>query len=142
MSEAPPRASKLARAPRAIGAWLVRERWTIAVLLAALVVRLHWNLRVHPPADYVYSDMNGYVGRAAGLYNDLFGKREYSGFYPWGTHVLMYGIQKLLGKGDLRAVGLVFAVFSALTAMFGYLLARRVSRHAWVAPAVGLVLIF
>jgi hypothetical protein len=139
MSATPGRARRLVRG---LGAWIIRERWTIVVLIAALLVRVHWNLRVHPPADYVYSDMNGYVGRAAGLFNDPFGKREYSGFYPWGTHVLIFAIQKLLGKGDLRAVGVVFAVFGALVSMFGYLVARRVTRFSWVAPAVGMVLIF
>ena len=78
--------------------------------VAALAVRLHWNLRVHPPADYVYSDMNGYVGRAASLFQDLWGKREYSGFYPWGSHVLVFGIEKAFGKGNLGAVGVALTV--------------------------------
>ncbi len=125
-----------------LGAWLVRERWTIAVLLAALVVRVHWNLRIHPPADYVYSDMNGYVGRAAQLWTDTWGKREYSAFYPWGTHVLFFGIEKLIGKDNLTGLGVVMAGFGALVSMFGYLVARRVTKFPWVAPAVGLLLIF
>jgi hypothetical protein len=130
------------RMPAAIGAWVVHNRWPLAIFVAALVVRLHWNLRVHPPADYVYSDMNGYVGRAASLFQDLWGKREYSGFYPWGTHVLMFGIEKIFGKGNLGAVGVAFAVMGAASAMFGMLIARRVTRFAPIGPLVGLILVF
>lgn len=130
------------RVAAALGAWLVRNRWPIVVFLAALVVRVHWNLRVHPPADYVYSDMNGYVGRASALFNEVWGKREYSGFYPWGTHALMFAIEWTFGKGNLAAVGVALAVMGAASAMFGTLVAQRVSRFAFVAPAVGLVLIF
>ena len=125
-----------------LGAWLVHNRWPIAIFFAALVVRVHWNTRVHPPADYVYSDMNGYVGRAGSLFLDLWSKREYSGFYPWGTHTLMFGIEWIFGKGDLRAVGIAFAVMGAFTAMFGVLVARRVTRFPPVAAIVGLVLVF
>ncbi|MFO0633785.1 MAG: glycosyltransferase family 39 protein [Nannocystaceae bacterium] len=127
---------------RRVGAWLFEQRWPVAILLASLVVRVHWNLRVHPPADYVYSDMNGYVSRAAGLFTDLWGKREYAGFYPWGTHALMYAFERALGRGNLTGVGVAFAVMGALSSMFGYLIARRVSRFRWVAPAVGLWLVF
>lgn len=136
------RASFPMRALAGLGGWLVRNRWAIVVFAAALVVRLHWNLRVHPPGDYVYSDMNGYVGRSAALWHDLLGKREYSGFYPWGTHALMFAMERVFGKGDLVAVGKAFAVMGAATAMFGLLIAQRVTRFPPVAAAVGLVLIF
>lgn len=127
---------------RATGAWFVRHRWALAVFIAALVVRVHWNHNVHPPEDYVYSDMNGYVSRANALFADRYGKREYAGFYPWGTHTLMFGIEWVFGKGDLRAVGTAFAWMGAFTAMFGYAIAHRVSKFRPVAPLVGLVLIF
>ncbi|MBK6917158.1 MAG: hypothetical protein IPH07_07145 [Deltaproteobacteria bacterium] len=127
--------------PRRIAAWLVRERWTLAIFVAALVVRVHWNLFVHPPADYVYSDMNGYVGRAEGLFVQPWSKREYAAFYPWGTHVLMFAVERVFGKGQLGPVGVAFAVIGAANAMFGYLLARRASRFAWVAPVVGTFLV-
>ncbi len=125
-----------------VGAWLEHNSWPIAIFIAALVVRVHWNLYVHPPGDYVYSDMNGYVGRAGSLFLDLWGKREYSAFYPWGTHVLMFAIEWVFGKGDLVAVGKAFALMGALTAMFGFLVARRVTRYPPVAAIVGLVLVF
>jgi hypothetical protein len=126
----------------AVLGWLERHRWAIAVFLAALFVRVHWNDHVHPPEDYVYSDMNGYVSRSTSLFTDKWGKREYSGFYPWGTHTLMFALQWLFGKGELRDVGLAFAWMGAFTAMFGYLIAARVSKFRPVAPLVGLVLVF
>lgn len=139
MSDSPP---FVERVLRGAGAWLVHNRWPIVIFIAALVVRVHWNLRVHPPADYVYSDMNGYVGRANSLFGDLWSKREYSGFYPWGTHALMFAIEWMFGKGNLGAVGIAFAVMGALSALFGVLIARRVTKFPPIAAAVGLVLVF
>jgi len=138
--------------------WLYEYRWLFALVFAALVVRLHWNLVVHPPGDYYYSDMRGYMRRSEGMFKSLWGKREYDAFYPYGTHVLLYGIMKVFGVGidpALRgdelvaqtaanhvAIAKVYAVFGGGVVGFGYLLARRVSRFPAVAPAVGLALVF
>jgi len=126
----------------AFGRWIVAERWAIALFVAALLVRLHWNLVAHPPGDYLYSDMHGYVTRADGVFRDPWTAREYSGFYPWGTHVLLAVLQAVLGKQNWPAVGVAFAFMGALVVLFGYLVARRTTRTSWVAPAVGLVLVF
>src|SRR5690349_24130328 len=40
------------------------RRWLIALTLAALASRLLWVLVIHPPGDYVFSDMGKYVDRA------------------------------------------------------------------------------
>ncbi len=40
------------------------RRELAAFTLAALAVRLWWNLAVHPPLSYAYSDMGGYLERA------------------------------------------------------------------------------
>ena len=37
-------------------AYLSKHRELLVVTLLALVVRLIWNLWVHPPLDYVFSD--------------------------------------------------------------------------------------
>jgi phosphatidylserine/phosphatidylglycerophosphate/cardiolipin synthase-like enzyme len=111
------------------------ERWLLAlVVAAALVVRLHWNLAVHPPGEFVDSDMRGYVARAEGILDDPWGREEYSTFYPYGTHVLACAVQAQFRRGDHAAVGVVYAVLGALEVGFGYALARRVSRLAIVAP--------
>ena len=43
--------------------WLSKHRGTVAVTLAALVVRLWWNLAVHRPTAFADSDMKGYLDR-------------------------------------------------------------------------------
>lgn len=141
----------------AIGRWLYDHRWLIALFAAALVVRMHWNLVVHPPGDYYYSDMRGYMRRAEGMFTLVWGRREYDAFYPYGTHVLLFGIMKVFGAGfdpQLRgdeaaalaalnhaAIAKVYAVMGSGVVAYAYLLARRVSKTSFVAPAVGLVMV-
>jgi hypothetical protein len=126
---------------RRFAARLHEERWLIVFVLAALVVRLHWNLVVHPPGDFVYSDMRGYVTRAEGLFDDPWGRWEYSAFYPYGTHVLVHAVQAVFGRGEIAPVGVLYAVLGGLEVGFGYALARRVSRYAFVPPIVGALLV-
>jgi hypothetical protein len=128
---------------QALGRALWEHRWLWFLMIAALVVRLHWNLRVHPIEDYVYSDMRGYMRRAAGLFDVWWAPSEYDGFYPYGTHVFIYLVQAVLGHGpdDYRTLDIAYAVVGTLIVGFGYLLARRVSRHRLVPPLVGLVLV-
>lgn len=144
--------------PPVVARWLYENRWLLALVAAALIVRLHWNLVVHPPGEYYYSDMRGYMRRAEGMFTSSWGPREYDAFYPYGTHVLLYGLMKVFGPGfdpalrgdeaaalaslNHAAIAKVYAVFGAAIVGFGYLLARRVSKHAFVAPAVGLILVF
>jgi hypothetical protein len=135
-------AAGMLRVFQAIGRWLVAERWSLALFIAALLVRVHWNGVAHPPADYLYSDMHGYVTRADGIFREGWKAREYSGFYPWGTHALIAGIEAVVGRKNYAAVGQAFAVMGALVVLLGYLVARRVTKTSWVAPAVGLVLVF
>src|SRR5690606_7088557 len=127
---------------RRFGEWLARHRWFISVFLAALAVRLHWNLHVHPLGDYIYSDMAGYVQRADRLLRNPQDRYEYAVFFPFGTHVLLAGIKALFGIDNYRAVGAVYALMGAGTAAFGYAVAARVARFRFVAPAVGFVGIF
>lgn len=56
----------------------------------ALVTRLGWNLAVHPPRNYVYSDMIGYFNRADDVVRQpLSETADYLSFFPWGTHALL-----------------------------------------------------
>jgi hypothetical protein len=122
--------------------WIVQERWLLAVFVAALVVRLHWNLVVHPLGDYVYSDMNSYVMRADRLLERGLRPDEFSSFFPFGTFWLVAGIKLVFGKGNFVAIGIVYALLGALTVAFAYAATRRASAFPWVAPAVGLVGVF
>lgn len=135
---------RVVRAGKATLGLLWETRWIWALFIAALVVRLHWNLVVHPLEDYLYSDMRGYARRANLMFeHPEWTPREYDAFYPFGTHVFIYAVQRVLGQGleDYRTVAIVYAVVGALLVVFGYLLARRVSHHRIVPPAVGLALV-
>lgn len=135
---------RASRGLRAVGAWLWDYRWLLSLTLAALVVRLHWNLVVHPLEDYLYSDMRGYMRRANAMFtHPEWGPREYDAFYPYGTHVFIYAVQRVFGQGleDYRTAAIAYAVVGSLIVSFGYLLARRVTHHHFVPPLVGLVLV-
>ncbi len=121
---------------------LRRERWTLSLFVAGLVTRLHWNLAVHPPEDYVYSDMHGYVSRGLRALARPFEPVEYDAFFPFGNHWLIAAVKYLFGAESPHAMGVTYAVLGAIVVALGYLVARRTSSHPAVAPAVGLVLVF
>ncbi len=135
-----------------LGLWAVDNAWLIVVVLAAFAVRLHWNLEVHPPGEYIYSDMRGYTRRADGMFGNLWGVREYDAFYPYGTHVMLWFLQWVAGRtaetkpdeiGPIyEFVAVVYAIYGAALAGYGYALARRVSKASFiVAPLVGFTLV-
>lgn len=137
-----PRSRKLVD-PAAILGWLYAERWLLLVFFAALTVRLYWNAEVHPPGDYIYSDMNGYVSRADRMLKHGFEPHEYSSFFPFGTHWMVFAIKKTWGAENYVAVGRVYALLGAIAVAGAYAVARRASLFPYiVAPAVGLLGIF
>lgn len=122
--------------------WLYRNRWLIAVVLGAFLVRLHWNLLVHPLGDYVSSDMKGYVSRADQML-DRFGHRnEYHAFFPYGTHFLLALIKLIFGKENFAAIGVVYALLGTMIVGFAYKIAERISPRWWAPPLLGAFLVF
>lgn len=68
----------------------------IAIAILALVTRLAWNLSIHPPRLYVYSDMGGYYNRADDLVRQpLSAVSDYLSFFPWGTHALLGAVKSI-----------------------------------------------
>ncbi len=122
-----------------IVAWIVAERWSICVFVAALAVRVHWNLVVHPLDDYLYSDMGGYSSRADRLVSDWKKPYEYHAFFPFGTHVLTAGFKVVFKGKAFVALGLLYAFFGALCVLLGMRIAMRLSKHRWMAPALGVL---
>lgn len=124
--------------------FLRREAWVIVITLLALATRLYWNLVVHPPREYVFSDMQGYYARAEDLVRQpLTATHDYLSFYPWGTHAFLGVVKWLFVRPgacprDLKDgviapaacapmdVGL--AVLGALGVFYTTLLARRLTR--------------
>ncbi len=111
-------------------------------MLAALAVRLHWNLMVHPLGDYVSSDMRGYVSRADQLIDRFGDSMEYHGFFPYGTHYLLALLKVVFGKDNFDAIGVAYAIMGAVIVGYGYRIAERVSSRPWVPPLLGVILIF
>jgi len=124
-----------------VTAWVARHWWPICIFAAAFAVRAHWNLAVHPIGEFMYSDMNGYNGRANQILDAPLNRGEYRAFFPFGTQWLLAGIKFALGRDNFAAIGVYQALLGALCAMFTYFIANRASRHRWVAPAVGVLMV-
>ena len=74
------------------------DRFAIAAIVGGAVLRAAWTLAAHPPFDYVYSDMGGYVDRAKRLAEGGPFER-FDTFYPPGTHVLLSVPYRIFGTG-------------------------------------------
>jgi hypothetical protein len=122
--------------------WLTRHRALLLVTLLALAVRLYWNMRVHPPLDYAYSDMGGYVGRANTMLDAPFLPRADFTLFPYGTHVYIFLVKWVFGRNNGAAIGIAFALLGALAVAFTYATAERFSKRRWVHFLTGLGLIF
>lgn len=134
---------------RAVARWLYEQRFLIVFFFAALYVRWHWNTEVHPPGDYIYSDMRGYIRRAEGMMRlladpdkTIWMQVEYDAFYPYGTHVFLFGLEWTFGTEAYEKMAKAYAVVGALLVAVTYLLARRVSKFTFVPPIVGAIAIF
>lgn len=125
-----------------LGSWIWRHRWLWIVLLTALIVRLHWNLYLHPIGDYITSDMFGYNHRANQMLDDFERKIEYHTFFPYGTHWLAYFIKLLFGRENFTAIAIIYALLGTGVVGFSYGIASRISSRQWFAPFIGLLLAF
>jgi hypothetical protein len=121
----------------AASAWL----WTAVLVGAALLIRVHWNLSVHPIWLYDYSDMAGYRGRADLAVDKPFATGRYQAFYPFFTHWLLAIPKWMFGKDAGWAVGVWWAVIGSSTVFFSHRLALRVLSRPWQAHLVGAVLV-
>jgi hypothetical protein len=127
-----------------IKGWLARNGWLIGVITLALVVRLVWNLEVHPLGDFLFSDMAGYDDRATRLVEEMrqpgdWKKNPYDAFFPYGTHYLVGLIKLGFGVESYRAIGVAYAILGAGVAGFTYATAARLSRYPWVPRIAGVV---
>ena len=101
-----------------------------------VLVRALWIFVLHPPLDFVYSDMEGYVSRAHRVAEGA-PLHRYDAFYPPGTHVLFSIPAALLGTGRAGLWGgaaLLF-VLSSLTPFLVWRLTRVLLTPAAAAVA-------
>lgn len=135
-TKAPP-VQKLASS---LASWARAHRWPLALFCFALIIRLHWNLVVHPPLDYNYSDMHGYVQRADQLLADPFSAYPYAAFYPFGTSWLIAAVKYLFGAQNETALAAAYALWGSLIIPLGYGIAFRVSAKENLARATAVLL--
>ena len=119
--------------------WLGRNWWAVCIFVAALIVRVHWNLSAHPIGEFMYSDMNGYNNRTNHILDDPLEVREYAAFFPYGTTFVLAVIKTIFGRDNFTAVGVAYALFGACTVLCMYLICRRIPGPRWIAPAVGVL---
>lgn len=124
------------------------RRWLLVLALAALASRLLWVLVVHPPGDYVFSDMGKYVDRARDVAvtgwhpadPSLPESREWA-WQAWGTHAILSVPLRLFGLDAFVEAGVLWALMAAAAVPLAYLLAARVSRIRWVPEVVGVAML-
>jgi hypothetical protein len=124
-----------------VAALVERHFEVLLFTLAALLVRLVWNLLVHKPLDFAYSDMGGYLERAQTSIDHPGEKFGYFTLFPWGTHVFLALLKRAFGAASGTAIGVAYAAVGAGAVGFTVQLARRLTRSVWIARAVGAVLV-
>ena len=116
------------------------RRFLVVLLVLGWVTRFAWVMWIHPPWDYVFSDMAKYVGRATALAENGFvwGDRTLA-WQAWGTHYILAVPLKLFGSHNLKAGAVLWALMGALTVPLAYLVGCRVSSTPRLAKVVGVV---
>jgi 4-amino-4-deoxy-L-arabinose transferase-like glycosyltransferase len=101
------------------------DRIALASVLAGVIVRIIWGLVIHPPLDYLYSDMGAYVERAQRLATGA-GLQRSDALFPPGTHILLAAPMTLLGteQAGLWGGALLWCALSAAIPFFAWRLAR------------------
>ena len=114
------------------------DRIALGALAGGALLRALYSMVLHPPLDYVYSDMAGYVERAQRLAS-LAPPSRLDAFFPSGTHVVLALPMLLFGTGrtGLWAATVLWWALSAASPWLAWRWARRlVSVEAACAIAV------
>ena len=115
------------------------DRIALASVLAGVIVRIIWGLVIHPPLDYLYSDMGAYVERAQRLATAA-GLQRPDAFFPPGTHILLAAPMTLFGTERVGLWGgaVLWCLLSAAIPFFAWRLARLLLNP----PAAALTALF
>ena len=115
------------------------EQLAIIAIIVGALMRAAWVLALHPPLDYVYSDMGGYVDRAVKLASGgALGR--YDAFYPPGAHWMLALPLVIFGtdRTGLWAGAILWWALSATTPLAMW----RFARYHLTLPAAALTAIF
>lgn len=113
------------------------RRWdglAVNAVIVGAAARIMWTFVVHPPTEYVYSDMRAYVLRAERLASGgPLGPVD--AFFPPGTHALIAVPIKVVGHGDagLWGAACLWCVMSIVTVWIAWRLARELLTPAAAA---------
>ncbi len=121
--------------------WPIERRLLLALVILAIVTRLVWVLWVHPPADYIFSDMKKYLLRAQDLAENGFHPARTLAWQAFGTHYLLAIPLRLFGVDALRTAAVMWGLMAASAVPAGYLLACRVSTRRFMPRVVGMALL-
>jgi 4-amino-4-deoxy-L-arabinose transferase-like glycosyltransferase len=104
------------------------NRLAIGSIVAGSLFRLVWGLFVHPPLNYVFSDMGGYVDRAIHVATGGALSR-FDTFYPPGTHLLLALPLWLFGHGrsGLWVASVLWVLLSAMVPLLAWRVALRLT---------------
>ena len=113
-----------------------------ALVAVAIATRLVWVLWVHPPWQFVFSDMSKYLERAQDLVQHGFrpGIRPLA-WQAWGTHYVLALPLLIFGKKALWAAALLWACMSAAAVPLAYRLACRVATRPAIPKFFGIVML-
>lgn len=103
--------------------------------LLALVIRLIWNLALHPPGDFITSDMRSYWMQSSGMLNAPLQKDGSAIFFPYGTATLLTTVRAIFGQDNHVALAILYACLGALLVPLVYFLAARLT-HAHQMPRI------
>ncbi len=114
----------------------------VALVVLSLITRLVWVLWVHPPEDYVFSDMARYIERAREAAAHPFSHGYMGGAWQaFGTHVLLALPLALPAAYGLRAAAVLWALMSAASVPVGYRLGTRLFARRWQQRTLGMALL-
>jgi 4-amino-4-deoxy-L-arabinose transferase-like glycosyltransferase len=109
------------------------DRLAVAAIVLGAVARIVWTAFLHPPVDYVYSDMEGYVLRAQHLASGA-PLTASDAFYPPGTQILLAIPLALFGPAAGPWVSAaVWCALSIATVFLSWRLARALLTPAAAA---------
>jgi 4-amino-4-deoxy-L-arabinose transferase-like glycosyltransferase len=115
------------------------DRIALSSVVAGAIVRIIWGLVIHPPFDYLYSDMGSYVERAQRFATGA-GLLRFDAFFPPGTHMLLAAPMTLFGteRAGLWAGAVLWCALSVAIPFFAW----RLARLLLTPPAAALTALF
>jgi len=112
------------------------------VTLLALVIRLVWNLAIHPPGNFITSDMRSYWLQSSAMLNAPWRKDGSTIFFPYGTASLLTTIRAIFGPNNHVALAIAYACLGTLLVPLVYYLAERLTKARHLPRIAALVTCF